>query len=863
MKRARLISEEDVRTKIVSTWLLDHGIGYGDIHFEYSFSIRLGRQKFLVESGKISRISDGIPKTRRASPVLRPRSDILVRNSEGKNLLIIEVKAPGETIDDTARDQGISYARLLDDIPPFVLVTNGYDAKIFDSITKGCIDGQTIPLNHPYVRAGFKVEANDIPLRSEALENLVSLSEENLITICSAQSFLHMQRLRSIDLDSGKRYIPSIFVERVTAKNRMLEFLDRKRSPLVILTGPPQTGKTNFTCHLVEDLLEQHKPCFFYAAVDLKDGLFRELGQDLEWMIGDSNRSANYIQTRISKILDNSDKKLTIFVDGLNEGTSHSLKEINYDINLMRSSKIQIVVTFTYTAAGRLLTDATGNPSWIADVAGINDEDIEFIKVADFKACAKREKPVVSLSSFSNQERSKAYELYSTAYNVKVPRAHQMEQDPFLIGLAFRLNKNSNLPRHLDGPELLEKWILEKAKRSGLVEGADVRRFLSELAFELYRTGSPVSESCVGKIWGLSGVQKLPDRLFESSLITRLSGVPDLIDFSTESERSFAIAYWVNHWHEHTTFERLDAELEAAVGTSIGIETVRWFFKQSQHIVSLRDLVRNPFFRSGKVNELWLSSSALADQISHDPVAFEYLTTFFFEHKDYAVQTAAGRMLDKISIENPLVSNFTNAQFVKQFIDHVVSVHRTHRLDGPGGIRMLDILDDLALSIERSEHAILPFWNYLKKLLSADSEDARGAVAIIMRAIDPWHFLQVFAGEIGELKMKQIEAMEFKAVVEDACDRVFNHLDECYDLGYDEICVEELQEFSAWAYSAFERILYYFRDCRDMEYFTKLWKLMPEPASPWYQNEGRQFGPSALKQLTLDDIIARNSKESS
>ena len=57
MKRNRLVSEEDVRTKIVSTWLMDHGIGQEDIRLEYSFLIRIGRQGFLVESGKILRIA--------------------------------------------------------------------------------------------------------------------------------------------------------------------------------------------------------------------------------------------------------------------------------------------------------------------------------------------------------------------------------------------------------------------------------------------------------------------------------------------------------------------------------------------------------------------------------------------------------------------------------------------------------------------------------------------------------------------------------------------------------------------------------------------------------------------------------------
>ncbi len=55
-----LHSEEDIRTKIVTTWLADHGFGPCDITVEYSFEIRLGRKTLPIISEKPKQSSSQI-----------------------------------------------------------------------------------------------------------------------------------------------------------------------------------------------------------------------------------------------------------------------------------------------------------------------------------------------------------------------------------------------------------------------------------------------------------------------------------------------------------------------------------------------------------------------------------------------------------------------------------------------------------------------------------------------------------------------------------------------------------------------------------------------------------------------------------
>lgn len=132
------LTEEDIRSLVVNSWLTGHGIQLSEISLEFAFEVQLGRNVWKVDGRAKSNERD-------KSVATRPRSDVLVRRGN-TNLMIIEVKGPNEPLDDHARNQGISYARLLPQIAPFVVVTNGRESKLFDAVTTERIDGHTVPL---------------------------------------------------------------------------------------------------------------------------------------------------------------------------------------------------------------------------------------------------------------------------------------------------------------------------------------------------------------------------------------------------------------------------------------------------------------------------------------------------------------------------------------------------------------------------------------------------------------------------------------------------------------------------------------------------------------------------------------------
>lgn len=112
------MNEEDIRGKLLLPYIKDLGIDVSEILLERAFKIRLGKTKHATG-----------------------RSDILCKR-HNKNLFVIELKNDSIPITDDDVDQGISYARLLDDIAPFTIVSNGNVTRIFDSISKEELSGK-------------------------------------------------------------------------------------------------------------------------------------------------------------------------------------------------------------------------------------------------------------------------------------------------------------------------------------------------------------------------------------------------------------------------------------------------------------------------------------------------------------------------------------------------------------------------------------------------------------------------------------------------------------------------------------------------------------------------------------------------
>jgi type I restriction enzyme M protein len=112
-----LKTEEDVKLQFLIPLLRERGYKENCLDFNKAIEIQEGRKRKKIFA------------------------DVVVYSSPGKKapLILCETKAPSEVLDRFAKEQTISYARLLPQIAPLALLTNGSQIQVFQTLNKNRI----------------------------------------------------------------------------------------------------------------------------------------------------------------------------------------------------------------------------------------------------------------------------------------------------------------------------------------------------------------------------------------------------------------------------------------------------------------------------------------------------------------------------------------------------------------------------------------------------------------------------------------------------------------------------------------------------------------------------------------------------
>jgi hypothetical protein len=769
----QLLSEEDVRTRVITTWLAGHGFTTESISVELSFELRLGRNVY--------RVGDNSPH----SSIFRPRADVLVRSSDGRNLMIIEVKAPSERLDDDVKEQGISYARLLKNggIAPFVVVTNGHDTQIYDSITGELMNDACVPTNHPHIQNGFRVSIDDIALRAEALETFVSLSSDNLLAFCRAQVKQRMRALRSDDPFSGKKYIPALYIEREDANKRLHQLLDEKDNQVVILVGAPQVGKTNFVCHKVEERLKDGQPCLFYPAIGMEGNLLVEIGEDFGWLLHGSISPPQIIE-RLIRILQKTNQKLLFFIDGLNEASYDLARAIDRCAERLKNDKIKIVVSFTGTASRRILIDSAGNPSHIAESASITRNSVDLLEIKPEKLSKKCS--YIAIKEYTAEEIENAYSIYSKVYNTQFSSTHERIKEPFLLRIAMEIYQGEWLPEVLDEPLFIEKIILLKASRAVDLNEETATLMLSNLAEEMLIHGAPISQVIARKRWLISAQNELPQGLFEAALLAKFYDNNSLfhLDFYFSKERDFIIAYWVRNLSKcsQNKFEDFLYDISNKSCHEVEIGALTWFLKQPANRTLLEIAARKIKSHSSSIRRV-IFASILA--------SFEYLP---FIKEDWIISVI------EIGSDDPdTLVKVLSAQIVAYFLDDSLFPRlNVDDIDLESFLTNLFQINDeeYSLSLGNTGEIILDtveklhtefdslITDVLEKLMWHDILSIRMNAASAFGFVEPKFFLEKLTFTIGLHKVGRVRAKEYMGGIDLALSSFYEIYDSRMCRGY-------------------------------------------------------------------------------
>lgn len=563
-----LISEDDLRTKIVYSWLKGSGLSSKDILIENTIKVQLGKGTKTICS----------------------RTDVLVKNTKGENLLIIEVKKPGHTLADRDCKQALSYARSLAEggIAPFTILTNGKHSIIFDSISGEELPTSYVPKNHKYILNGFKPTSDVIKCREEALQYLISISSDNLLQFCKSQVDYRMSILKSDNIKSGKKYIPQLYTDRKEARKELDKklFNDEDKNNVILIIGPPQHGKTCFACNTTERYLSKGIPCLFFPAITLKDGLINAIKEDFDWTFND-HMTHNAIIRRLDNILKEKNQKLIIFIDGWNEMVENSIR-LNEECQRLELKNIQIVLTTTSPSLSRLLKDSAGNPTYISNITELSDAAIRRLITEPLKNSDKVS--VIQIKNFNEEELHTAKIAYQKAFNVKFANGTNLINSPFYLRIAAEEYENQEVPLFATRSNLIRQSLLRKSERN-MISSIDLYKGLNGLAEKILIEDSPLDCFLVSnEIINNKDINKW----LEAGILTQnyKNEIP-AIDFYYTYERDYAISIIhkkLNIEKDECPENKFINDVRILERTEAGKSSLAWFLSGPENVSSLKKI---------------------------------------------------------------------------------------------------------------------------------------------------------------------------------------------------------------------------------------------------------------------------------
>ncbi len=307
------------------------------IQHQIEFTIRLGHATITAKG--------------RESWIKRGRADILLIQ-DSKPLAIMELKKPNLALTHEDGKQGLSYARLLPVMAPFVVVTNGDDTRIIETFS-----GQPFTAESPdekafeaLMKSAGKVATGD---RNDAISTLMGTDPLVWTSAVAAASAMAVKELTAT-ADHPRRPFGSLKILRLATHRLATEL---RTSRLVLVSGPPLVGKTN----VLEQLTRLMNP---EAAVGLflecgASEIFRKiadlLSETLDWLV-DPEAARNWVR-QISKA---GGPALVLAIDRLDPEDRDDVRMIEDLISRGFGEGLRIVAGLDEDAVRRAMTSPDG-----------------------------------------------------------------------------------------------------------------------------------------------------------------------------------------------------------------------------------------------------------------------------------------------------------------------------------------------------------------------------------------------------------------------------------------------------------------------------------------------------------------------
>ncbi|GBQ79831.1 hypothetical protein AA14337_1551 [Acetobacter malorum DSM 14337] len=309
-----------------------------DIKHQIEFTIRLGHAEITANG--------------RESWIRRGRADILLTHLD-KPLAILELKRPALPLQADDDDQGISYARLLPTMAPFVVVTNGKSTRIIETFSGKTWTPET-PDQRAFealITAATKVAAAD---RHAAIATLMGSDPQVWTSAVITASQGAIAELTAT-ADCPLRPFGPLKVPRLAAREAVSKFAAEGR--LVLVSGPPLSGKTNVLEQVVRMLNPQVAGGLFLecAAHDVFQMIADLLADALDWPVN-PEAARNWV----SSISQSNSPLLVLAIDKLDPENGEDVRMIEDLTSSTFGAGLRVIVGLDEGVMGQVLRSPDG-----------------------------------------------------------------------------------------------------------------------------------------------------------------------------------------------------------------------------------------------------------------------------------------------------------------------------------------------------------------------------------------------------------------------------------------------------------------------------------------------------------------------
>ncbi|MGI9650919.1 hypothetical protein [Chryseobacterium sp. RLHN22] len=354
-----------------------------EIEHQTSFTLKIGHHNIPFDSIYSDKNS------------VRGISDIILK-IDGKNVIMLELKQENVHISDADIKQGLSYARLLEQMPPITLISNGRQNKFFNTYTANEIDTDTVDnkMIQDYINNSFRLAANDFKDAVNLLLNNDPIFFSHVINQISEEKF--KRQIGCIE-DLIKPICLDFNIERSVLLDIMESF--EQGNNLIGIQGQAFSGKTTLLYQFFKKISSKENFVYYLDCNDQNYSIYRQLANTFS-----KNTRVTVTETQILEWMRSSleiegNKRFYLLLDNFNDNIpSGIMTEIVELIDIFDDGHHRILYT----------------------IDEFNYEQIAYVPYKNYKTIIGDKSKVIKLDELDDNEYISANELMYNEFHLLI-----------------------------------------------------------------------------------------------------------------------------------------------------------------------------------------------------------------------------------------------------------------------------------------------------------------------------------------------------------------------------------------------------------------------------------------------------------